>query len=122
MLAVQTLSRTVSAALHTYIDLGIMSEEARPTAAFIESMNNLFDVLNSSKIKCKNKFQTAFRLSMDQQNVLNDAKKMFAATSAINRKTGKNNTRHIKSFVNFEISIQSKNTIRRFKNDISHED
>lgn len=32
---------------------------------------------------------------------------MFAATKAINRKTGKNNTGHIKSFVNFQISIES---------------
>lgn len=32
---------------------------------------------------------------------------MFAATKAINRKTGKNNTGHIKSFINFQITIQS---------------
>lgn len=106
-LAAQILSRTVSAALHTYIDLGLISEEARPTAAFIELMNNLFDVLNSSKIKSCNKFQTAFRLSKDQEKVLNDSKEMLSTTKAINRKSGKNNTGHIKSFVNFQISIES---------------
>lgn len=55
--AIQTLSRT--------FDLRKISEDARPTADFLKLMNDLFDVLNSSKIKNSNKFQTAFRLSKD---------------------------------------------------------
>ncbi|KOB56716.1 hypothetical protein OBRU01_25786, partial [Operophtera brumata] len=91
-IAVQTLSRTVSAALHTYIDLGNISEDARPTADFLQLMNDLFDVLNSSKINGCNKFQVPFTLNKNQENLLNNSKEMFAASEAINRNTGKNNT------------------------------
>lgn len=81
--AVQILSHTVSAALHTYIDLGKLPEEARSTANFIESMNNLFDVLNSSRVKVKNKLKTAFKLTDAQEKVLVEAQNMFATIKAI---------------------------------------
>lgn len=114
--AVQILSHTVSAALHTYIDSGKLPEEARSTANFIESMNNLFDVLNSSRVKVKNKFKTAFKLTEAQEKVLVEAENMFATIKAINKKkTGKDNTKRIKSFINFQISIQAIKMFRDLK-------
>lgn len=65
--AAQIFISTVSAALETCIEFGKISEEAKGTAKFIKMMDDLFDVLNSSKIKFAKKYQTAFRMTPEQK-------------------------------------------------------
>ena len=51
--AVQVLSHSVAAGLHTYVQFGLLGPEAADTAVFVDWMNTLFDTLNSSKKKGK---------------------------------------------------------------------
>lgn len=54
---VELFSKTVATGISTYIDFGVIDETARGTVRLIEIMNDLFDILNSSKLgeKCKYK-------------------------------------------------------------------
>ena len=50
---VQVLSHSVAAAISTHVAYGGLPEEAQGTANFVETMNNFFDVMNSSGKKGK---------------------------------------------------------------------
>jgi dGTP triphosphohydrolase len=52
-LAVQVLSHSVAAALHTLTDLGRIPKEAKQTAEFVTKFNQLTDRLNSASISGK---------------------------------------------------------------------
>lgn len=105
--AAQIFSRTVYGALNTFIFAKLLPEEAKATSEFVKLINDLFDILNSSKLKSNNKYQRAFNLNKDQLEVLDKAQNMFKKITAINRKKGTNTTNKIKSFKNFQITIQS---------------
>ncbi|KAK9710421.1 hypothetical protein QE152_g26003 [Popillia japonica] len=47
--ASQVFSHTVAAALYTYVSLGALPASAIGTALFVEKMDKLFDILNSSR-------------------------------------------------------------------------
>lgn len=108
-LALETFSRTVSVALHTYIDFGQLPEEARPTAHFIETLNNLFDLLNSSKVKCKNEIQSALRMTQDQIKFVKEATEMLANI--------KSSTAGAELIEHFQITITS---IKTLYNDLTN--
>lgn len=59
--AAQIFSRSVFAAISVLVSNHSLPEEAQYTADFIEEINNIFDVLNSSKVSCPNKYQKHFR-------------------------------------------------------------
>lgn len=105
--AAQIFSYSVYAALNILIFAKILPEDARATADFIEQMNNLFDVLNSSTVQSKYKYKKSFSFKKYQVDVLKDAIKTFKNIIAINPRNGKNNTNRIKTFKNIAISIQS---------------
>jgi hypothetical protein len=56
-LATQVLSQSVASGLRCYIQLKQMAPEVEATAAFVERMNRLFDIMNSNSPKTKNKWQ-----------------------------------------------------------------
>lgn len=55
--AIQVFSNTMAAAIRTAVAVSYLPSEASDTADFIELMNNMFDVLNTSKFGSANTFQ-----------------------------------------------------------------
>lgn len=100
--AAQIFSRTVYGELDTFICAKMLPEEAKVTSEFVKLMNDLFDILNSSKLKSDNKYQRAFNLNKDQLEVLDKAQIMFKKITAINRRKGTNNTNNIKLLLIFK--------------------
>ena len=105
--AAQIFSFSVYAAINTLMFAKILPEDARATADFIEQMNNLFDVLNSSTVQSKYKYKNSFSFKKYQLEALKDALKTFKNMIAVDPRNGKNNTNRIKTFKNIAISIQS---------------
>lgn len=104
--AVQIFSKSVYAALETYIDFGKITDNARETANFIITMDKLFDVLNSSEVKSA-KTQTPFKMSDEQKNILKEGLDMFACMQSTNRNTGRENACQSDTFLSFQITIHS---------------
>lgn len=105
--AAQIFSHSVYAALSVLIHQNTLPEEARATADFVQKMNNIFDVLNSSSVRSTYKFRRAFSFKKYQLEVLEDAITTFSHLKAIDSKKGANNTNRIKTFKNLQITIQS---------------
>lgn len=108
-LAAQVFSQTVSAALDTHIDFKSLPTAARATARFVQTMDNIFDVLNSSKVRSDKPLQLAYKDTDDQRYVLQEALTMF---SEIKPKPTKLQHSDViesgtKTFNNFQITIQS---------------
>ncbi|CAG4931767.1 unnamed protein product [Colias eurytheme] len=101
--AVQIFSLSVYAAFNKLILDRILPECARATADFIKQLNDVFDVLNSSKKQAKYKYKNSFSFKNYQVDALNEALKTF---NKIIETTG-NNTSEIETFKNMTISIQS---------------
>lgn len=70
--AAQVFSSTVAAGLSLYIRFGAIPAEAAATAEFVERIDKLFDILNSSKIKGK-RFNRAFKGLNYQTHFLKDS-------------------------------------------------
>lgn len=71
--ATQVLSATVSLALLVLISLNVLPASAKPTADFLEQMDNLFDVLNSMHVEKKGKkLRYAICEGSEHHNFLND--------------------------------------------------
>jgi len=70
-LATQVLSQSVANGIRTYIALNKMSTAAHATADFVEKINRIFDVMNSNKVRVKNKWKRPLTLKAgDQLNEL----------------------------------------------------
>ncbi|XP_014678175.1 PREDICTED: uncharacterized protein LOC106817986 [Priapulus caudatus] len=54
-MAVQVLSHTVAAGLHTYASVGLLAATAMQTSAFLERVDKLFDILNSRTLHVNRK-------------------------------------------------------------------
>lgn len=104
--AVQIFSKSVYAALETYIDFGKITDNARATAKFLLTMDKLFDVLNLHEIKSA-KNQTPFKMNDEQRNLLKEGQNMFACMQSTNRTTGRDNSIQSDTFLSFQITIQS---------------
>lgn len=76
-LATQVFSATVAASLNVYIRLGALPQEAAPTSQFIDKIDKLFDLMNSSKVINGKKFNLAFKGLEHQLNLLNDSLRLF---------------------------------------------
>ncbi|QQP54169.1 Transposable element P transposase [Caligus rogercresseyi] len=57
--ATQVLSSSVAAAIATYVNLGALDKTADETSDFCQRINDIFDLLNSSRKEGKTKFQNA---------------------------------------------------------------
>ncbi|KAL4098867.1 hypothetical protein QTP88_023385 [Uroleucon formosanum] len=69
-LAAQVFSHTVAAAMQTYQSLGILSFDSLRTIQFIEKMDNLFDIFNSSKTPNSKDFRRPFKSKSNQRECL----------------------------------------------------
>lgn len=104
--ATQILSATVSAALNTYISLGILPAKAAFTAEFIERFNKLFDILNVSMLYNSNPNKKAFTNSDEQHLFLNETLSFLQRVKVISS-TKKDITRSITSIKCWIITITS---------------
>ena len=66
-LAAQVFSHTVAAAMQTYQSLGKLSFDSLQTIQFIEKMDNLFDIFNSSKTPNSKDFRRPFKNTSNQR-------------------------------------------------------
>lgn len=105
-LAAQTLSHTVSAALNTYISIGLLPEDAAVTAEFIENIDNLFDIFNSSTLGHAKKYKGAFQATDFQTEFLLYMKK-YLSNIRIYNKSGKDITNTVKTFKSWILNINS---------------
>jgi len=69
-LAAQVFSHTVAAAMQTYQSLGKLSFDSLQTIQFIEKMDNLFDIFNSSKTPNSKDFRRPFKNTSNQREYL----------------------------------------------------
>ncbi|KAG5890355.1 hypothetical protein JTB14_015758 [Gonioctena quinquepunctata] len=76
-LATQVFSSTVAAGLNAHISFGNISAEAVHTVSFIENMDKLFDLFNSSKFGKVKDFNRPFMGSEEQIEFLEKNKTMF---------------------------------------------
>lgn len=101
-LASQVFSHSVAVAMHTYIDFGQISPKATATANFIENMNQLFDILNSSNLEnCH-----AFMGTANQIDFLNTMDTLFLNLK-ITDENKKNITNRLKFIYGWRITISS---------------
>lgn len=88
-LATQILSHSVACGLRSYIKLKQMSTDAEPTAAFVERINRLFDIMNSNSRTAKNKWQRPLSVNtVEQFHELADAVMWIKEWKFKSRKTG----------------------------------
>ena len=76
-LAAQILSRSVAAGISTLCILGHLDEEAKHTASFIETFDQLFNAFNSNSLKCSQKFRHAIQHGSGHVPFLKDAMKFI---------------------------------------------
>lgn len=101
-LAAQVFSHCVAVAMQTYIDFKNLPEEATETASFIEEINKLFDLLNSSNLE---NFQ-AFMGTSEQAEFLNRMSTLFLNLMVVNQ-NNKDITNTLKFKNGFRLTISS---------------
>lgn len=102
--ASQVFSQTVSAGLNLYIRFGALPASAVSTAEFIEMMDKLFDILNSSTLANVKQFRRAFKAEEYQVDFLKDCLNFFTQIKIID-KSGNDVTTRIKFLDCFKITI-----------------
>lgn len=103
--ASQLFSKTVACGLNVYIRFGVLPASATKTALFVEMMDKLFDLLNSSHTSNAKEFNRAFKGEQYQLDFLNECLNFFSEVKVVD-KTGKDVTNRMK-FVNcFIITIK----------------
>lgn len=102
--ASQIFSNSVAAGLNVYIRFGKLPQDACTTQQFISTMNNLFDILNSSNIIGATEYQHAYKGSDYQQNFLQECFNTFNKLIVRNWK-GENITKAVKCIQGWKITI-----------------
>lgn len=106
-LAAQLLSNSVAAAILTYIDFYVIDESGRDTVKVIKLMNDLFDLLNSTKIEDNNIFKKAFNGDPEQVQLFNEAINLFRTLKLVDPKSDRDVTSSAKFIEGFQITIGS---------------
>ncbi len=91
--ATQLLSHSVAAGVQTYASFGQLGEDAEPTAQFCETLNDLFDVFNSSVKLGKTRFQAALTSDSNLIAYLDECYEWIQGWKVKNKK-GKDITNH----------------------------
>ncbi|KAG5873519.1 hypothetical protein JTB14_026605 [Gonioctena quinquepunctata] len=99
-LAIQVFSSTVAAGLNAHISFGNISAEAVHKVSFIENMDKLFDLFNSSKFGKVKDFNRPFMGSEEQIEFLEKNKTMFREMRVLtgNKKDVTNRMKFIKAW------------------------
>lgn len=104
--AVQVLSASVASALRTLVTLGLLPSDALATAEFIENMDNLFDVFNSSNENSKKQHKEAFTGTESEQAFLLSLK-TYLSNIKIYNKANKDLSNKVKAFDKWIHNINS---------------
>lgn len=105
-LATQIFSHSVYVGMTCYIRFGYLPAEAAETADFVERIDKLFDILNSSQTSSSKKYNAAFKGETYQIEFLTDCLSFFNKLEVRN-KNMKNITKSIKCIKCMKISINS---------------
>lgn len=100
--ASQVFSHSVAVALYTYIDFNVLPSEAKVTAKFIKTMNDLFDLLNSCHL---NNFN-AFMGTQKQLKFLEEFETLLKSLNVVNS-AGKYLTNKMKFIFGWKLTINS---------------
>lgn len=104
--AVQVLSSTVAAALSTHMSFGALPAASLGTITFIEKMDKLFDMVNSSSFESSKLYNRPFKGEPYQLEFLEEILNLFKTIQVVS-KSGKNVTKQIKSLLCWQITISS---------------
>lgn len=115
--AVQVFSNSVVAALYNYQSSGTL-QIANGTMYFIETMNNLFDLLNSSNIDSPKPYNKPYRGTREQEELLDKSQVLFNSMRVKNKNNGRDVTKIIKFINAFNVTI---NLIRQLYKDMRSE-
>ncbi|CAH2100820.1 unnamed protein product [Euphydryas editha] len=113
-LAVQVFSNSVVAALKNYESSGSL-QLTNGTIDFIETMNNLFDLLNSNNIDSLKPHNKPYRGIPVQEELLDKAQHLFNNMRVINKNNGHDVTNMMKFIKAFNVTI---NSLRQLYNDM----
>lgn len=105
-LATQVLSNSVKAAVETYTKEGTLNPHDG-TVDFIDTMNKLFDLLNSSNLFSPNPYNKPYENNELQRNLLSKAQNLLNNLKVRQKNTGKDITTTIKFIKAFLITINS---------------
>jgi hypothetical protein len=86
-LAAQTLSHSVAAGISTHVSFGVLPEEAVHTANFIETIDSLFDCLNSSAVKSAKQFSRPLSVNSSHWKHFENCTAMFRDLIVVGGKT-----------------------------------
>ncbi|CAK1583964.1 unnamed protein product [Parnassius mnemosyne] len=105
-LATQVLSDSVKTAVVTYAKTGDLNP-CNGTVEFIDTMDKLFDVLNSNNLYSTKPYNNPYRANELQRNLLLKAQNLLASLIVRHKYTGKDVTTSIKFINAFSITINS---------------
>lgn len=105
-LATQVFSYSVFVGMSFYIRFGCLPAEAAETAQFIQTIDQLFDILNSSQTFSPKKYNAAFSGQTFQLQFLTECLTLFNNLEVRDR-NNVNITKKIKFINSFKISINS---------------
>lgn len=104
-LAAQVFSHTVAAAMQAYQSWGKLSFDSLATIEFIEKMDNLFDMFNSSKIPNSKDFRRPFKNTANQRDYLLMMISFFEKLQVVTKNNGSNITKRMNFINGWLISI-----------------
>lgn len=102
--AAQVFSASVVAGMSLYIRFGALPAEAVTTAEFVERIDKLFDLLNSSRTSGTKIYNRAFKGLEYQVNFLKDCIRFFEKIQVVS-KDGENITKRVKCIKYIRITI-----------------
>lgn len=101
--AAQVLSHSTSVALHWFIDFKLLPESATTTANFVEKINHLFDLFNSSHLNNVH----VFRGVEKQIEFLEEMIVLFKDLKVYNEKKGKYVTKTVSFISGWQMTIKA---------------
>lgn len=115
-LATQVFSYSVHVGMSFYIRFGSLPMEATDTAKFVNTMDQLFDVLNSSQTFSSKKYNAAFKGTSLQLDFLKGCLSLFEKLEVRDRNNS-NITKKMKFIKSIKISINSVVNLYNFLRD-----
>jgi hypothetical protein len=105
--ATHILNNTVAAAILMYVSLGGLPPSAAGTAEFISTFDNIFDSLNSSKLKCSKLHRRAWSANFLHKQFIPDALAFVKSLKVKNAATGEDVTNRLRCLKGFKITLNS---------------
>lgn len=104
-LAAQLFSTSVAAGMKTFLQCNILNDDSIATIKFIEDMDKLFDIFNSSKRPAKKSYNRPFKGTDVQYSHLKYMESFFKELQVFNKKSNLDVTKRMKFINGWLISI-----------------